>query len=78
MGSAAMDRDGNMAIGFSTSSSSTKPAIKVAGRFANDPLNELRAELMVKQGTGVMNGSHGRWGDYTSMSIDPVSDCTFW
>jgi hypothetical protein len=29
-------------------------------------------------GTGVQTNTNSRWGDYTSMNIDPVDDCTFW
>ena len=40
MPSLAVDRAGNMALGYSTSSSTTKfPSIKYAGRLATDPVN---------------------------------------
>jgi hypothetical protein len=26
----------------------------------------------------VQRTTNSRWGDYTSMNIDPVDDCTFW
>src|SRR4029453_12998502 len=39
MPSAAVNRQGDLALGYSTSSSTTKPAIKYAGRLAGDPLN---------------------------------------
>ena len=38
MGSVAVDKQGNMAVGYSASSSSMYPAIRYAGRFAGDPL----------------------------------------
>ncbi len=41
LGSAAMDGNGNLAIGFSASSSSINPQIRYAGRNAGDPLNTL-------------------------------------
>ena len=41
MPSIAVDAQGNMAIGYSVSSSSTEPAIKYAGRLASDALNSL-------------------------------------
>src|SRR6185369_8680640 len=41
MGSAAMDRDGNLAIGYSASSASIFPEIRYAGRLATDPPNTL-------------------------------------
>ena len=33
---------------------------------------------MVINGTGVQTTTNSRWGDYTSMNVDPVDDCTFW
>jgi len=41
MPSVAIDRAGNMAMGYSTSSSTTFPALKYAGRLAADPINTL-------------------------------------
>ena len=32
---------------------------------------------MIFQGTGSQT-SYSRWGDYSSMTIDPVDGCTFW
>ncbi len=78
-----VDRAGDMALGYSTSSSTTKPAIKYAGRLAGDPVNTLsQTEQLLIQGTGTQTGNCGtsaciRWGDYSSMSLDP-DGCTFW
>src|SRR5438445_12399582 len=41
MGSAAMDGQGNLAIGFSASSSSIKPQLRYAGSLARDSRNTL-------------------------------------
>ena len=35
-------------------------------------------EGMIINGTGVQTTTNSRWGDYTSMNVDPVDDCTFW
>ena len=78
MGSAAFDKLGNIAIGYSASSSTINPAIRIAGRRRTDPKNLLRTELTVQQGTGSQTGTLDRWGDYTTMQIDPADDCTFW
>ena len=78
MGSVAMDKLGNMALGYSTSSSTLNPGIRYATRLASDPVNTLSNETVVVQGTGSQTTSLARWGDYTQMSIDPVDDCTFW
>jgi fibronectin type III domain protein len=79
MGSAAMDQQGNIAVGYSASSSSIFPQIRYAGRLATDPLNTLgQAEAVLFAGTGSQVGTSNRWGDYAAMSVDPVDDCTFW
>ena len=79
MGSAAMDGSGNIALGFSVSGPVTSPSIRYTGRLADDPLNVMtlgEADLMV--GSGSQTHSSGRWGDYSSLLIDPADDCTFW
>ena len=78
MGSAAMDKQGNLAVGYSVSSSSTKPALAYATRLAADAAGTLGAESLILQGTGAQLANLSRWGDYTHLSIDPVDDCTFW
>jgi hypothetical protein len=79
MGSIAQDQAGNMALGYSVSSSSTHPAIAFTGRQSTDPSNTLQAETTVITGGGSQSGSNlSRWGDYSAMQIDPVDDCTFW
>ncbi|MBI5030371.1 MAG: hypothetical protein HZB51_07580 [Chloroflexi bacterium] len=78
MGSLAVDKDGNMALGYSVSSSSMYPAIRYTGRLATDPLNTLQSETTLIQGTGSQSGGYNRWGDYSAMTVDPVDDCTFW
>lgn len=77
MGSLTMDQMGDMALGYSESSSSMAPGIFYTGRLATDPLGTMENEAMVIAGAGVEQGS-SRWGDYSSMGIDPVDDCTFW
>jgi hypothetical protein len=80
MGSVAQDRAGDIALGYSQSSSSTFPSIRFTGRAPGDPLGTMtQAETTVFTGGGSQTGTAGdRWGDYTSMAIDPVDDCTFW
>jgi len=79
MGSVAMDSTGNLALGFSVTGPSTFPSIRYTGRLATDPPNSMtlgESDLMV--GTGSQTNTSGRWGDYSSMVVDPVDDCTFW
>ena len=78
MGSAAMDQAGDLAIGYSVSSSSISPSIRFAGRVPTDPASTLESEVSIVSGSGSQNGNLSRWGDYSAMQIDPVDDCTFW
>jgi len=78
MGSIAQDKQGNMALGYSVSSSSVYPSISYTGRLVTDPANTMQAEASMQAGTGSQNGRLERWGDYSGMSIDPSDDCTFW
>ena len=84
MGSIAMDRLGNIAIGYSASSAAQFPSINWAGRLASDPVNTLaQGEAVFQPGGGPQHGEAfapqtGRWGDYSTMTVDPVDDCTFW
>jgi hypothetical protein len=78
MGSVAMDHSGNMALGFSADNSTTlDPSIWLTGRLPTDKLNKLEKYVIVHAGTTVQ-GDVNRWGDYSSMSVDPTDDCTLW
>lgn len=78
MSSAAFDKLGNIGIGYSASSSAIHPGIRVAGRRKTDPKNLLRPEVVVQAGTGSQTGTLDRWGDYSTMQIDPADECMFW
>jgi hypothetical protein len=79
MGSAAMDQAGNIAIGYSVSSSAIKPQIRYTARLAGDPLGQMtQGEGTIINGAGAQGSGLSRWGDYSSLSVDPVDDCTFW
>ncbi len=77
MGSIAMDKVGNIALGYSVSSSSIHPAIRYTGRAPGDPLGTLQAENTILNGNGSQLSNLNRWGDYSAMTIDPTDDCTF-
>lgn len=77
MGSAAMDRDGDIGIGYTAGGASAFPSIRYTGRLAGDPLATLRDEATMQAGGGAQTGTY-RWGDYSSLTVDPVDDCTFW
>ena len=79
MGSLGMDKAGDMALGYSVSGADLYPSIRYAGRLPGDPLGELsQAEQSLIEGSGAQTHSSGRWGDYSTMSLDPVDDCSFW
>lgn len=78
MGSISMDRMGNLALGYSMSSSTMYPSIGLVGRLVTDPTDTLpQGELVAFTGTAAQSDVN-RWGDYSSMSIDPQDGCTFW
>ena len=80
MGSIAQDNKGNIALGFSQSSTTQLAHIKIAGRTVNTAnsgiLNE--GEAIFHAAGGSQSSTSGRWGDYSAMNVDPVDDCTFW
>ena len=78
MGSIAMDQLGDMGLGYSLSSSTIYPSIGYTGRTASDPPGSMNAEISLQVGAGSQTDSNPRWGDYTSMRIDPSDDCLFW
>ena len=78
MGSIAMDQQGNMLLGYSASSSSVRPSVRITGRAVSDAPSTMQAETSVMAGVGSQTGGLSRWGDYSAMVVDPVDDCTFW
>lgn len=79
MGSIAQDRNGNMGLGYSTSSTTVFPGIRYTGRLESDPLNTMpQGEGTFITGGGGHTAATRRWGDYTSMNVDSTDDCTFW
>jgi len=79
MGSIAMDKMGDIALGYSASSSSINPQIRYTGRLATDAAGSMtQGETTLHAGTGSQTGTSNRWGDYSAMTIDPGDDCTFW
>lgn len=79
LGSIAMDKDHDIALGYSKSSTSVKPSIWINGRLGTDTINTLGTEIEMQAGGGVQLANAGnRWGDYSAMTLDPVDQCTFW
>ncbi len=80
MGSIAMDQAGNMALGYNLSGSTIHPQIHYTGRLAGSAAGVMdQGEGTIINGAGSQTGSSlSRWGDYSSMTVDPSDDCTFW
>ena len=80
MGSTAMDVEGNLALGYSVVGGDRHvfPGIRYTGRLVGDTLGTLPPGRGDDQaGAGSQTGSN-RWGDYSSMNVDPTDDCSFW
>jgi len=80
MGSIAMDRKGNAALGYSVVNGvDIFPSIRYTGRLSGDRRGQMTlGEATIVNGTAAQTSLNSRWGDYTSMNVDPVDDCTFW
>jgi len=80
MGSIAMNNNGDIALGYSVSSSNTFPSIRVVGQSSGAPLGlgvfDID-ETSIIEGTKSQTGV-SRWGDYACMSIDPADGESFW
>lgn len=79
IGSIAMDRFGNISLGYSASSKWIHPGIRIAAQKFGGPSGMLGTEQVILDSKSSQDGDGAeRWGDYSSMSIDPVDDTTFW
>lgn len=77
MGSAAIDKTGGIAVGYNISNASTiVPSIRYAYRGPADPLGTLGNETTILTGAGIQTATLTRWGDYSTISVDPVDGCT--
>ncbi|MGI6342142.1 MAG: BACON domain-containing protein [Bacteroidales bacterium] len=81
MGSIAMNASGAIALGYSISSSTVYPGIRVTGQ--TQAQYQLASgimdfpEISVQEGTASQSNAN-RWGDYSLMAVDPVDNITFW
>ena len=76
----AMDQNQDIAVGYSVSGAATGqyPSIVYAGRVPTDAAGTLESEAVMVTGLGSQISPYKRWGDYSSLTVDPVDDCTFW
>jgi hypothetical protein len=75
MPSIAQDHRANAAVGYSVSNSTTDPGLKAS--HWNLQSQPTPTGLTLYNGTGDEENALN-WGDYSSMTVDPVDDCTFW
>ncbi len=77
MASPAIDRLGNIAIGYSFGGTPNFAGQRFAARLVNDPLGQLTLrETVLAEGQASQNVM--RWEDYTQTAMDPDDDCTIW
>ena len=76
-GSISIDKNGGIGLGYSVSGRHQAPSVRYVARADADPANQMSPEMSLLEGGGSQRGTF-RWGDYTSMQVDPVDDCTFW
>jgi len=75
MPSIAQDVSAEAAIGYSVSSGSTHPGISAS--WWN--LSTLTAPTEFSLFAGSADDENtSKWGDYSSMTVDPIDGCTFW
>jgi len=78
MGSIAMDKRGNIGVGYSFGGAPNFAGQRFAARMAADPKGKLTLrETVLIEGEGAQTNTL-RWEDYATTAIDPSDDCTFW
>jgi len=78
MASPAMDKAGNIGIGYSFGGTPNYAGQRFAGRLNDDKkgILTLKETILVKGEASQTNTL--RWEDYTQTAIDPSDDCTIW
>ena len=78
LGSIAMDRKGDIGIGYSYGGATVYPGQRFAARLADDPKGQMTLHEAVLADGQASQTTTLRWEDYTTLDIDPSDDCTFW
>ncbi len=78
MASPAMDKAGNIGIGYSFGGTPHFAGQRFAGRLANDPKGVLTTREAVLAEGEAAQATTLRWQDYTQAAMDPSDDCTIW
>ena len=78
MASPAIDKLGNIGIGYSYGAADAFAGQRFAGRAAGDPVGQLTvSEAVLVEGEDAQTNTL-RWQDYTQTAVDPDDDCTIW
>jgi len=78
MASPAIDKKGNIGIGYSFGGTPHFAGQRFAARLAGDPPGVLTLrEAVLVEGEAAQTNTK-RWEDYTQTAIDPVDGCTIW
>lgn len=81
MGSIMMNGSKEIGLGYSISSTTVFPGIRFTGQ-TQEEYNAASgildvAEGLIHEGTASQSGAN-RWGDYSSLQVDPADDEVFW
>jgi hypothetical protein len=78
MGSPAIDKFGNIGIGYSFGGTPHFAGQRFAGRVPSDPPGVLSLkETVLVEGEAAQTNTN-RWEDYSQTAVDPSDDCTVW
>ena len=78
LASPAIDRNGNIGIGYSFGGTPHYAGQRFAGQLSGDPGGVLSLrETVLVEGEGSQTNTL-RWEDYTQTAVDPSDDCTIW
>ena len=78
MGSIGIDRNGDIAMGYSFGGAPNFAGQRFAARLASDPKGVLTFHEQVLVAGEAPQTTGNRWEDYTTTAMDPADDCTFW
>ncbi|MEZ4926216.1 MAG: T9SS type A sorting domain-containing protein [Saprospiraceae bacterium] len=73
----SIDEAGNIGLGYSGCSSTLYPGLYLTGHRKGDDLGVMTLEEYTLAAGGASHTSN-RWGDYSSMTVDPYDGRTFW
>jgi hypothetical protein len=78
MPSIAIDKKGNVGVGYSFGGLPDSVGVRFAARRSADPKGQLTVHESVLAIGEASQTNTLRWEDYTTTALDPSDDCTFW